>query len=76
MVIRDRYDPSTKVGMPAHVTLLYPFKSPDEIDGLVFDTLRRCLLVFRRSSFLLGRSINLLVKPYIWSPSRKTRSEN
>ena len=29
---RDRYDPSAATGVPAHITLLYPFKPPDEID--------------------------------------------
>jgi len=38
---RVRYDPAAKDGMPAHITLLYPFKSPSEIDGLVLDTLTR-----------------------------------
>jgi hypothetical protein len=25
---RDRYDPSAAAGVPAHITLLYPFKQP------------------------------------------------
>jgi 2'-5' RNA ligase len=28
---RERYDPSAAVGVPAHVTLLYPFLAPGEI---------------------------------------------
>jgi 2'-5' RNA ligase len=43
---RDRYDPSAKDGMPAHITLLYPFKSPEEIDGKVLDNLRHCFSNF------------------------------
>ena len=39
---RDRYDPSAAAGVPAHVTLLYPFKHPDEIDQAVLDDLGRC----------------------------------
>jgi hypothetical protein len=54
---RDRYDPSAKVGMPAHITLLYPFKPPDEIDGLVIDTLRHCFFRFPPFKFSL-RTIN------------------
>jgi 2'-5' RNA ligase len=54
---RDRYDPSAKVGMPAHITLLYPFKSPDEIDAVVLDILRHCFLRFPPFSFSL-RTIN------------------
>ena len=29
---RDRYDPAAAAGVPAHITLLYPFKHPDEVD--------------------------------------------
>ena len=50
---RDRYDPSATVGMPAHITLLYPFKSPDEIDGVVLDTLRHCFFRFPPFKFSL-----------------------
>ena len=42
---RDRYDPSAAAGVPAHITLLYPFKHPDEIDQTVIDDLNQC---FRR----------------------------
>jgi 2'-5' RNA ligase len=50
---RDRYDPAAKAGMPAHITLLYPFKSPNEIDGLVLDTLRDCFSRFHPFKFSL-----------------------
>jgi 2'-5' RNA ligase len=36
---RDQYDPSAAVGVPAHITLLYPFKPPDELGGPVLDKL-------------------------------------
>ena len=36
---RDQYDPSAAVGIPAHVTILYPFKSPDELSADVIATL-------------------------------------
>jgi len=54
---RDRYDPSAKIGMPAHITLLYPFKSPNEIDAVVLDTLRGCFFIFPPFEFSL-RTIN------------------
>jgi 2'-5' RNA ligase len=54
---RDRYDPSAKVGMPAHITLLYPFKSPDEIDEVALHTLRHCFLRFPPFKFSL-KTIN------------------
>ena len=50
---RDRYDPAAKAGMPAHITLLYPFKSPNEIDRLVLDTLRQCFSRFQPFKFSL-----------------------
>ena len=40
---RDRYDPSAALGVPAHITLLYPFKPPDEIGSAVLDKLRQGL---------------------------------
>ncbi|MDX9953221.1 MAG: 2'-5' RNA ligase family protein [Anaerolineae bacterium] len=36
---RDRYDPSS-TGIPAHVTLLYPFKPPAELTAEVLATLQ------------------------------------
>ncbi|HEY7198817.1 MAG TPA: 2'-5' RNA ligase family protein [Candidatus Dormibacteraeota bacterium] len=30
---RERYDDSARTGVPAHLTLLYPFLSPEEITG-------------------------------------------
>jgi len=50
---RDRHDPAAKAGMPAHITLLYPFKSPNEIDGTVLDILRRCFSNFTSFEFSL-----------------------
>ncbi len=39
---RDRYDPSAAAGVPAHITLLYPFKHPNEVDQTVLDDLDQC----------------------------------
>jgi 2'-5' RNA ligase len=50
---RDRHDPAAKAGMPAHITLLYPFKSPNEIDGGVLDTLSHCFSCFAPFEFAL-----------------------
>jgi 2'-5' RNA ligase len=35
---RDRYDPSARRNVPAHVTVLYPFMAPADVDA---DVLRR-----------------------------------
>ena len=50
---RDRYDLSAADGFPAHVTLLYPFKSPDEITEADFDKLSRCFAAFKPFHFSL-----------------------
>src|SRR5262245_41048347 len=43
---RDKYDPSAAAGMPAHITLLYPFTSPDELRTEVLETLHTCFVHF------------------------------
>jgi 2'-5' RNA ligase len=50
---RDRYDPSAAAGMPAHVTLLYPFKLPDELDDALLANLRHCFARFAPFRFAL-----------------------
>jgi 2'-5' RNA ligase len=50
---RDRYDSSAGAGMPAHITLLYPFKPPDELDEIVLATLGRCFARFAPIDFSL-----------------------
>jgi 2'-5' RNA ligase len=34
---RDAHDPAARLGVPAHITLLYPFAPPDEARGCVRD---------------------------------------
>jgi 2'-5' RNA ligase len=51
---RDWYDPSAAAGMPAHITLLYPFKPPGEINELVLEDLRQCFATFAPFQFSLG----------------------
>lgn len=36
---RRRYDPAAALGVPAHVTVLYPFKPPGELSAEVMETL-------------------------------------
>jgi 2'-5' RNA ligase len=50
---RDRHDPAAAVGMPAHITLLYPFRQPDEVDGPVLDGLHQCFAGFAPFRFAL-----------------------
>jgi 2'-5' RNA ligase len=51
---RDQYDPSAGAGVPAHITLLYPFKAPDDVDEVVLDDLRRCFKCFAPIRFSLS----------------------
>jgi 2'-5' RNA ligase len=39
---RDRYDASAAAGMPAHITLLFPFKAPADVDAITCGNLRDC----------------------------------
>ena len=51
---RNRYVPSASEGMPAHITLLYPFKHPSAIDSALEDELRSLFLAHRKFSFRLA----------------------
>jgi hypothetical protein len=51
---RDRYDPSAAVGVPAHITILLPFKPPDEINEVVLDDLCRYFARFAPFDFSLA----------------------
>lgn len=37
---RERYDPGAALGVPAHVTVLYPFKPPEDITDDILATLQ------------------------------------
>jgi 2'-5' RNA ligase len=50
---RTQFDPSAVQAMPAHITLLFPFKPPTEIDGGVREKLRACFARFPRFHFSL-----------------------
>jgi len=51
---RERHDPAAAAGMPAHITLLYPFKPPDQIDATVLAGLRQCFAAFAQFPFALA----------------------
>ena len=48
---RDLHDAGAAVGVPAHITVLYPFKPPDEIDEAVLERLRHLILAVRAIQF-------------------------
>jgi hypothetical protein len=51
---RDRHDPSATLGVPAHITLLYPFKPPQLIDDAVLGQLRAGFASFAPIAFKLA----------------------
>lgn len=52
---RGQYDPSAAAGMPAHITLLYPFKPPHEIGDPVVGKLNQCFAGFLAFDFSLAK---------------------
>jgi 2'-5' RNA ligase len=51
---REKYDPSAAAGMPSHITLLYPFKSPDEISEAELGSLSLCFARVGQFDFSLA----------------------
>ena len=52
---RARYTPGVPLDMPAHITLIFPFKSPTAIDAEVLASLRHCFAAMQRFDFALSR---------------------
>lgn len=50
---RERFDPSARLGVPAHITLLYPFMSPELIGREVLEQLRAVVGATCRFAFTL-----------------------
>ncbi len=50
---RERYDPVATRGIPAHITALYPFVPPADLDAAVVDRLRAVLASLKPFSFHL-----------------------
>ena len=52
---RDRYDPSARRNVPAHVTILYPFMAPTLVDVEVLARLRRVANSIPRFNYRMAR---------------------
>src|SRR5512144_3267442 len=52
-VLRDRFDPSAPLGVPAHITILVPFVPPSEITPVVLAELRELFAQFLVVEFTL-----------------------
>ena len=51
--LRDRFDPSAALGVPAHITLLYPFIAPERIGADTLDAIAACFRGFAPIAFSL-----------------------
>ena len=51
---RARHDPSATAGMPAHITVLYPFVPPPRIDAAVVEALGRAVAQVPPFTFTLA----------------------
>lgn len=50
---RQRFDPSAAAGVPAHITVLYPFRDSNMLDDEVIESLRRCFRLHSPIAFQL-----------------------
>ena len=62
---RDRYDPSARRNVPAHVTILYPFMAPDSVDADVLERLRRLAGAVPCFSYRMARTERFPVALYL-----------
>jgi len=53
--LRERFDPSAALGVPAHITVLSPFMPPEQISEVVRATIARSLAQFAPFPFALRR---------------------
>jgi len=53
---RESYDPSAAEGVPAHVTIIYPFKPPQDVSEAVLETLGKLLCGFAPFGFTLAEA--------------------
>jgi hypothetical protein len=72
---RERYDPSAALGVPAHITLLYPFKPPDQIDAPVLAQLGGSFACFAPITFEL-QSLQRFPDVLWLAPGRPDRFAN
>ena len=53
--LREQFDPSARLGVPAHITLLYPFMSPELIGTVVVEQARAAVAATHSFAFTLKR---------------------
>lgn len=52
---REKYDPAALRGIPAHITILFPFKNPEYIDKKIIDLMRDFFSRIKQFKFSLVR---------------------
>jgi 2'-5' RNA ligase len=62
---RQRFDPSARRNVPAHVTILYPFMAPQRIDAEVLATLQSIADSVPRFDFRLAQTRRFPVALYL-----------
>ena len=62
---RDRYDPSARRNVPAHVTILYPFMAPTSVSQDVLERLRRVAGAVPCFSYRMARTERFPVALYL-----------
>lgn len=78
--LRAEHDPAAAAGIPAHITLLYPFAPPDDIDHATIDALRAMFAASAAFRFVLreprwfGDEVLYLepdpAAPFVWMTER------
>ena len=53
--LRERFDASARLGVPAHITILVPFMSPDQIDEAVLGRVQQAFDTVPAFAFALTR---------------------
>ena len=62
---RERFDPSARRNVPAHVTILYPFMPPAQVDSGVIDELRGIATAVRCFEYRLAETRRFPVALYL-----------
>lgn len=62
---RERYDPSARRNVPAHVTILYPFMPPERVDAAVLADLEALIRGVPRFDFRLDTTGRFPVSLYL-----------
>jgi hypothetical protein len=63
--LRQRFDPSARDGVPAHISVLVPFMSPELIDSAVLRSLERALSATPPFAFSLSRVGRFVATAYL-----------